>query len=141
MLLASLPLLLWLLIGRFFKRTSTGILWRGLNCSTGQVLVWGKTHAQYPPMASGDTIRVGVDLRGPRHFLVLHKHTPETPDRLLFRIALPERLERAYPAVIIFNRLSYTGRAFSAELSLTNPPPHFDFLAWMANAEVQERKR
>ena len=113
----------------------------GINCSTGQVLVWGRTHAQYPPMTSGDSIRVGVDLRGPRHFLVLHKHTPETPDRLLFRIALPERLERAYPAVIIFNRLSYTGREFSAELSLINPPPQFDFLAWMANAEVQERKR
>ncbi|GAB5034304.1 hect domain and rcc1 family domain containing protein [Nannochloropsis oceanica] len=125
----------------FFQRDKHRNPVAGINCSTGQVLVWGRTHAQYPPMISGDSIRVGVDLRGPRHFLVLHKHTPETPDRLLFRIALPERLERAYPAVIIFNRLSYTGRAFSAELSLTNPPPRFDFLAWMANAEAQERKR
>lgn len=113
----------------------------GINCQTGQVLVWGKGHAHYPPLGPGDTMRLGVDLRGPRHFLVLHKFTPGEPERLLFRIQLPEKIKAAYPALIIFNRLSYTGRAYSAELVLANCPRDFTFAAWMAGAEAQERKR
>jgi hypothetical protein len=113
----------------------------GINCSRGEVRILGKGKFRYEPVVAGEMIRLGVDLRGPKRYLVIHKYTSSQPDRLLVRLELPATLAVAYPVVVVQNRLSCTGRAYEAAISVASPPPAFDFASWMSNAELQERNR
>jgi len=115
----------------------------GINCSTGDVRLQGRGVMSYPRIAPGDTLRIGVDLRGTVHYLLMEKLSSGDNDRnrTLVRYPLPPCIKQVYPAAIIFNRLDFTDRKYSAEVSLKPVPANFDFAAWNTKAEARSRER